>query len=143
MLKILQARPQQYMNEELPYIYAGFRNGRRTRDQIANIRRILKKAKEFQKTFYFWFIDYIKAFDCVDDNKMWKILKELGIPYHLTCFLLNLYLIKKQQLEPDMEQWTGSNLGKENHRLYIVSAYFNLYAECLCACSVALVLSKS
>ena len=104
MLKILQARPQQYTNQELPCVHAGFRKGRRTRDQIANICQIIKKAREFQKNIYFCFIDYIKSFDCVDHNKLWKILKELGILYHLTCLLINLYFIKKQQLEPDMEQ---------------------------------------
>ena len=86
----------------------------------------------------------MKAFDCVDHNKLWKILKELGILYHLTCLLINLYLIKKQQLEPDMEKWTGSKLGKENdNAVYCHPAYFNLYAECVSVWSVALVLSKS
>ena len=91
MLKILQARLQQYMNSELPDVQAGFRKGRGTRDQIANICWIIKKAKEFQKDIYFCFIDYAKAFDCVDHNKLWKILKEIGIPDHLTCLLRNLY----------------------------------------------------
>ena len=91
MLKILQARLQQYVNRELPDVQAGFRKGRGTRDQIANIRWIMEKAKEFQKNIYFGFIDYAKAFDCVDHNKLWKILKEMGIPYHLTCLLRNLY----------------------------------------------------
>ena len=91
MLKILQARLQQYMNCELPDIQAGFRKGRVIRDQIANICWIIKKAREFQKNIYFWFIDYAKAFDCVDQNKLWQILKEMGIPDHLTCFLRNLY----------------------------------------------------
>ena len=90
MLKILQASLQQYMNHELTYVQAGFRKGRGTRDQIANIRWIIKKAREFQKNIYFCFIDYSKAFDCVDHNKPWKILKELGIPDHLTCLLRNL-----------------------------------------------------
>ena len=106
MLKILQARLQQYMNRELPDVQAGFRKGRGTRDQIANIRWIIRKAREFQKNIYFCFIDYAKAFDCVDHNKLWKILKETGIPDHLTCLLRNL--VKKQQLELDMEQQTGS-----------------------------------
>ena len=92
MLKILQARLQQYMNLELPHVQAGFRKGRGTRDQIANIRWIIKKAKDFQKNIYFCYIDYMKAFDCVDHNKLWKILKELGILYHLTCLLRNLYV---------------------------------------------------
>ena len=89
MLKILQARLQQYMNNELPDVQAGFRKGRGTRDQIANICKITEKAREFQKKkkIYFCFIDYAKAFDCVDHNKLWKILQELGIPDHLTCLL--------------------------------------------------------
>ena len=91
MLKILQARLQQYVNWELPDVQAGFRKGRRTRDQIANIRWIIEKAREFQKNVYFCFIDYAKAFDCVDHNKLWKILKEMGIPDHLTCLLRNQY----------------------------------------------------
>ena len=91
MLKILQARLQQYVNHELPDVQAGFRKGRGTRDQIANIRCIIKKAREFQKNIYFCFIDYAKAFDCVDHNRLWKILKEIGIPDHLTCLLKNLY----------------------------------------------------
>ena len=91
MLKILQVRVQQYMNREIPDVQAGFRKGTGTRDQIANIRWIIEKAKEFQKDIYFCFIDYAKAFDCVDHNKLWKILKEMGIPDHLTCLLRNLY----------------------------------------------------
>ena len=91
MLKILQARLQQYGNRELPDVQAGFRKGRGTRDQIANILWIMKKAREFQKNIYFCFIDYAKAFDCVDYNKLWKILKQMGIPNHLTCLLRNLY----------------------------------------------------
>ena len=91
MLKTLQARLQQYMNHELPDVQAGFRKGRRTRDQIANIHWIIEKAREFQKNIYFCFIDYAKAFDCVDHNKLWKILKNMGIPGHLTCPLRNLY----------------------------------------------------
>ena len=91
MLKILQARLQQYVNRELQDVQAGFRKGRGTRDQIANICWIIAKAREFQKSIYFCFIDYAKAFDCVDDKKLWKILKEMGIPDHLTCLLRNLY----------------------------------------------------
>ena len=90
MFKILQARLQQYMNRELPDVQAGFRKGRGTRDQIANILWIIKKAREFQKNIYFCFIDYVKAFDCVDHNKLWNILKEMGIPNHLTHLLKNL-----------------------------------------------------
>ena len=91
MLKILQARLQQYVNCELSDVQAGFRKGRGTRDQIIDIHWITKKAREFQKNMYFCFIDYFKAFDCVDHNKLWKILKEMGIPDHLTCLLRNLY----------------------------------------------------
>ena len=91
MLKILQARLQQYMNWEFPDIQAGFKKGKGTRDQIANIRWIIEKVREFQKTIYFCFIDYTKAFDCVDHNKLWKILQEMWIPDHLTCLLRTLY----------------------------------------------------
>ena len=108
MLKILQARLQQYMNHELPDIQVRFRNGRGNRDQIGNICWIIAKVREFQKNMYFCFIDYAKAFDSVDHNKLWKILKEMGIPDHLTCLLRNLYAGRKQQLELDMEQQTGS-----------------------------------
>ena len=91
MLKILQARLQQYVNHELPDVQVGFRQGRGTRDQIVNICWIIEKGREFQKNIYFCFIDYAKAFDCVDHNKLWKILREMGIPDHLTCLLRNLY----------------------------------------------------
>ena len=91
MLKILQARLQQYVNRELPDVQAGFRKGRGTRDQIAKIRWIMEKAREFQKNIYFCIIVYAKAFDYVDHNKLWKILKEMGIPDNLTCLLRNLY----------------------------------------------------
>ena len=91
MLKILQAMLQQYMNHELPDVQAGFRKGRRTRGQIANIHWIIKKARELQKNIYLCFMDYAKVFDCVDHNKFWKILKEMGIPDHLTCLLRNQY----------------------------------------------------
>ena len=91
MLKILQARLQKYMNHELPNIQTGFRKGRRTRDQIAKIHWIIEKAREFQKNIYFCFIDYAKAFDCMDHNKLWKTLEEMGIPDHLSCLLRNLY----------------------------------------------------
>ena len=91
MLKILQARLQQYMNCECSDVQTGFRKGRESREQIANIHWIIKKAREFQKNIYFCFMDYAKAFDCVDHNKLWKILKEMGIPDHLTCLLGNLY----------------------------------------------------
>ena len=91
MLKIFQARLQQYVNWEIPDVQAGFRKGRGTRDQIANICWIMEKAREFQKNIYFSFIDYAKAFDCVNRDKLWKILQEMGIPDHLTCLLRNLY----------------------------------------------------
>ena len=91
MLKILQTRLQQYVHCELPNVQSGFRKGRETRDQIANIRWIMEKAREFQKNIYFCFIDHAKAFDCVDHHKLWKILQEMGIPDHLTCLLRNLY----------------------------------------------------
>ena len=95
MLKILQARLQQYVNRKLPDVQAGFRKGRGTRDQIANIHWIMEKASKFQKNIYFCFLDYAKVFDCVDHNKLWKILKEMGIPDHLTCLLRNLYAGQK------------------------------------------------
>ena len=92
----------------LECVQAGFRKDRGTRDQIANIHWLIEKAREFQKNIYFGFIDYTKAFDCVDHNKLWKILKEMGIPDHLTCLLRNCMQVRKQQLELDMEQQTGS-----------------------------------
>ena len=100
ILKILQARLQQYVNRELPDVQAGFRKGRGTRDQIANIRWSMEKAREFQKNIYFCFIDYAKAFDCVDHNKLWKILKEMGISDHLTCLLRNLYAGQEATVRP-------------------------------------------
>ena len=108
MLKILQARLQQCMNHELPDVQAGFRKGRGTSNQSASILWIIKKARELQKNIYFCFIDYAKAFDCVDHNKLWKILNEMGIPDLLTCLLRICMQVKKQQLELDMEQQTGS-----------------------------------
>ena len=118
MLKIFQTRLQQYVNHELPDIQAGFRKGIGTRNQIANINWIIEKVREFQKNIYFCFIDYAKAFDCVGHNKLWKILKEMGWPDHLTCFLRNLYAGQKAT-ELDMKQQTGSKLGKE----YIKAVY--------------------
>ena len=103
MLKILQARLQQYMNRELPDVQDGFRKGRGTRDQIPNIYWIIEKAREFQKTIYFCFIDCMKAFDCVDHNKLCKILQEMGISDYLTCLLRNLYEVQKQELQLNME----------------------------------------
>ena len=108
MLKILQARLQQYVNYKLRDVQAGFRKGRGTRDQIAEIRWIIEKAREFKKNIYFCFIGYAKAFDCVDHNKLWKILKGMGIPDNLTCLLRNLYAGQETTLELDMEQHTGS-----------------------------------
>ena len=102
MLKILQARLQQYVNCKLPDVQAGFRKCRGTRDQIANILWIMEKARQFQKNIYFCFIDYAKAFDCVDYNKLWKILKEMWIPDHLTYLFRNLYAGQEAQLELDM-----------------------------------------
>ena len=107
MLKILQARLQQYVNHELPDVQAGFRKGRGTRDQIANIRWIIKKAREFQKNIYFCFIDCAKAFDYVDHNKLWKILQEMGIPDWPASWETCMQ-VRKQQLELDIEQHTGS-----------------------------------
>ena len=104
------------MNHELPDAQSEFRKGRGTRDQIANICWIIEKSREFQNNIYFCFIDYAKAFDCVDHNKLWRNLKKMGIPEHLIC-------LEKQQLEPDMEQWTGFKLGKEYSRLYIVTLF--------------------
>ena len=112
MLKILQSRVQKYVKHELPDVQAGFRKGRGTRDQTANIHWIMGKAKEFQKNIYFCFIDYAKAFDCVDHNTLWKILKEKGIPDHLTCLLRNLYAGQKA-LVP--------NRKRRMSRLYIVT----------------------
>ena len=108
MLKILQARLQQHVNHELADVQVGFRKGRGTRDQIANIHWIIEKAREFQKNIYFCFIDYAKAFDCVDHNELWKILKEMGIPDHQPASWEICMQVRKQQLELDMEQQTGS-----------------------------------
>ena len=102
-VKSLQARLQWYVNRKLPDVQAGFRKDRGTRDRVAKIRWIIKKAREFQKSIYFCFIGYMKAFDCVDHNKLWKILKEMAVPDLLTCSLRNLCAGQKQQLEPDME----------------------------------------
>ena len=113
MLKILQARFKQYVNCELPDVQAGFRKGRGTKDQCANIRWIVKKAREFQKNIYFCFIDYAKAFDCVDYNKLWKILKDIEILDHLTCLLRNLYAGQEAIVRTGHGQRTGSKLRKE------------------------------
>ena len=118
MLKIHQARLQQYVTGELPDVQAGYRKGRGTRDQIANICWIIEKAREFQKNIYFCFINYAKALDCVDHNKLWKILQEMGISDHLTCLLRNLYTCQ-EATESDMEQQTGSKWEKE----YVKAVY--------------------
>ena len=114
MLKILQARLQQYVNGELPDIQAGFRKGRGTRDQTANICWIIEKAREFQKNIDFCFIDYAKAFDCLNHNKLWKILQQMGIPEHLTCLLRNLYAGQEATVR------TGHRK-RSTSRLYIVT----------------------
>ena len=112
MLKILQARLQQYMNRELPDVQAGFRKGRGTRDKIANILCIIKKAREFQKNINFCFIDYAKAFNCLDHNKLWKILKETGILDHLTCLLRNLYVGQKATVQTGHGTTNWFQIGK-------------------------------
>ena len=110
MLKILQVRLEKYVNRELPDIQAGFRKGRGTRDQIANICWIIEKVREFQKNIYFCFIDYIRAVECADHNKLWKILKEMRIPDHLTCLLRNLHAGQETTVRTRHEQHTGSRL---------------------------------
>ena len=130
MLKILQSRLQQYMNHELPDVQAGFRKGRGTRDQIANICWIIEKAREFQRNIYFCFIDYPKAFVCVDHNKLWKILQEMGIPDHLTCLLRNLYAGQEATVKTGYGTTDWFQIGKRVHRGCILSpCLFNLYAE--------------
>ena len=130
MLKILQARLQQYMNREIPDVQAGFRKGRGTRDQIANIRWIIEKAREFQKNMYSCFIDYAKAFDCVDHNKLWKILKENGIPDHLTCLLGNLYAAQEATVRTGHETTDRFEIGIGVYQNCILSpCLFNLYVE--------------
>ena len=120
MLKILQARLQQYVNPELPDVQAGFQKGRGAREQIANICWIIKKTRESQKNNYFCFTDYAKAFDCVDQNKMWKILKEMGVSDQLTCLLRNPY-VGQEATEMDMKQQTDSKSGKEHDKAVIVT----------------------
>ena len=112
---------QQHVNQELVDVQAAFRKGRGTRDQIVKIHCIIEKAREFQKNIYFCFIDYTKAFDCVDHNKLWKILKEMGIPDHLTCLLRNLFAGQEARVRTIQEQKTSSKLGKE----YIKTVYFH------------------
>ena len=128
MLKILQARRQQYMDHELPDVQAGVRKGRGTRDQIANICWIIKKAREFQKNIYFCLIDYSKACDCVDHNKLWKILQEMGKQDHLTCLLRNLYAGQETTVRHGTTDWF--QIGKAVCQGCILSPYlFNLHAE--------------
>ena len=129
MLKILQARLQQYVNREFPDVQTGFRKVRGTRDQITNIQWIMEKGREFQKNIYFCFIDYAKAFDCVNHNKLWKILKEMGIPDHLTCLLRNLYAGEEATVRTGHGTGDSFQIGKGVHQGCILSlCLFNLYA---------------
>ena len=139
-LKILQARLQQYMNQELPDIQTEFRKGRGTRDQMVNIRWIIDKAREFQKNIYFCFIDYKKAFDCVDHSKLWKMLKEMGILDHLPVSCETCMQVMKQQSEPYMEHLSGLELEKEYDQKKKEKEYdkaamspclYNLYVDCI------------
>ena len=137
MLKILQASLQQYVNHELPDVQAGFRKGRGTRDQIANIRWIIDKAREFQKNIYFCFIDYAKAFDCVDHNKLWKI-QEMGISDHPTCLLRNLYAGQEATVITGHGITDWFQRGKGVHQGCVLSTdLFNLYAEYIMRCTCA------
>ena len=130
MLKILQARLQQYVNRELPDVQAGFRKGRGTRDQIVNICWVIEKARDFQKNIYFCFIDYAKASDCVDHKKLWTILKEMGIPDHLTCLLRNLYSSQEATVRTGHGTTDWFQIGKGVRQGCILSpCLFNLYAE--------------
>ena len=130
MLKIFQVRLQQYVNHGIPDVQAGFGKGRGTRDQIANIRCIFEKAREFQKNIYLCFIDYAKVFDCVDLNKLWKILKEMGIPDHLTCLLRNLYAGQKATIRTRHGTADWFQIGKGVCQSCIFSpCFFNLYAR--------------
>ena len=130
MLKILHARLPHYMNQELPDVQTGFRKGRATRDQIANIRWIIEKTRKFHKSICFCFIDYAKVFDCVDHNKLWKILKEMGTPDHLTCLLRNLYADQEATVTTGHETTDLFQIGKGVCQGCILSpCLFNLYAE--------------
>ena len=130
MLKILQAKFQQYVNCELPDVQAGVRKGRGTRDQIPNIHWIIEKAREFQKSIYFCSIDYAKAFDCVDQNKLWDILKDMGIPDHLTCLLRNLCAGQEATVRTGHATTDQFQIGKGVHQGCILSpCLFNLHAE--------------
>ena len=128
-LKILQVKLQQYVNHEIPDVQAGFRKGRGTRDQIANTCWIIKKAREFHKNIYFCVIDYAEAFDCVDHNKLWKILKEMGISDHLICLLRNLYVDQEAAVTTVPETTDWFQIGKGVHQVCLLSpCLFNLYA---------------
>ena len=130
MLKILRARLQQYVNHEIPDVQAGFRKGRGTRHQIANICWIMEKRRDFQKNIYFCIIDYAKAFDCVDHNKLWKILKEMGILDHLTCLLRNLCAGQEATVRTGHETTDWFQIGKGVRQGYLLSScLFNLYVE--------------
>ena len=130
MLKILPSQLQQYMNRELPDVQAGFRKGRGTRDQIVNIRWIIEKAREFQKNIYFCFIGYTKAFDCVDHNKLWKILKEMGLPDHPTWLLRNLYAGQEATARPRHGATEWFKIGKGIYQgCILLPCLFNLNAE--------------
>ena len=129
MFKILQARLQQYVNHEFPEVQSGFRKGRGTRGQIAHICRIIKKAREFQKNIYFCIIDYAKAFDSVDHNKLWKFLKRWEYQTTWSVSWEICIQVKKQQLKLDMEQQTGSKSGKEYIKTILSPCLFNLHAE--------------
>ena len=130
MLKILQARLQQYVNHERPDVQAGFRKGRETRDQIANIHWIIDKARVFQKTIYLYFIDYAKAFHCVDHNKLWEILKEMGISDYLTCLLRNLYAGQEATVRTGHGTTDWFQIGKGVHQgCILLPCLLNLYAD--------------
>ena len=130
MLKILQVTLQQYVNQEPPDVQARFGKGGGTRDQTANISWIIEKAREFQKNIYICFIDYAKTFDCVDHNKLWTLLKEMGIPDHLTCLLRNLYSCQEATVRTGHGTTDWFQIGKGvQSRLYIVICLFNLYVE--------------
>ena len=130
MLKILQARLQQYMNRELPDVQIRFRKDRGTRDQIANIRWIIEKVRDFQTNIYFGLNDYAKAFDCVDHNKLWKILKEMGIPEHLICLLRNLYAGQEATVRTRNVTTDWFKIGKGVRQGCILSlCLFNFYSE--------------
>ena len=130
MLKILQTRPQQYVNRELPDVQTGIRKGRGTRDQTANIHSITEIEREFQKNIYFWFIDYAKAFDCVDHNKLWKIIKRDGNTRPPYCILWNLYACQEETVRTGCETNDWFKVGKGVGQICVLSpCLFNLYAE--------------